>query len=434
MEINLSRTDYTLDNCSEGFQVWVAVFLMSGVTVDLICLTTTGCSIPLLRISKTAHTLPTALSRIQTMLRPVIFLIIAFLATAVNAQEVELPFVSSPVATFNEPWAMTFLPDGRMLVTEKRGRLYLVTQDGVKGRPVEDVPNVDYRGQGGLGDVILHPDFANTSLIYLSYAESGIGNVRGAAVARGRLIMGEKGNHLEDVQVIWRQNPKVTDDGHYGHRMAFDADGYLFISSGDRQKFEPAQQMTGNLGKIVRLNADGSVPEDNPFYDRGDVTAQIWSLGHRNPLGLAFDENGQLWNTEMGPRHGDEFNRVVKGSNYGYPIVSEGYHYSGKEIPDHDTRPEFESTEVAWVPTIAPAGFIFYSGSDFPQWQGSALIAGLASRDIIRVEIDGDTARESERFDLGARIREVEQGPGGALWVLEDADGGRLLKLTPPDN
>lgn len=368
------------------------------------------------------------------MLRAFIFLVIISLPAALTAQETGSPFKSAEVATFNEPWAMTFLPDGRMLVTEKRGRLYVVTQEGVKSRPVEDVPDVDYRGQGGLGDVILHPDFANNGLIYLSYAESGTGKVRGAAVARGHLVIGDRGSHLENVDVIWRQNPKVTDDGHYGHRMAFDADGYLFISSGDRQKFDPAQQMTGNLGKIVRLKDDGSVPEDNPFYDRGDVTAEIWSLGHRNPLGLAFDKNGRLWNTEMGPLHGDEFNLVVQSQNYGYPIVSEGDHYSGEEIPDHETRPEFAAPKVAWVPTIAPAGFIFYSGSQFPQWQGSALISGLASRAIIRVEIDGDSAREAERFDMGARIREVEQGPQGALWVLEDRDGGRLLKLTPPEN
>jgi glucose/arabinose dehydrogenase len=365
------------------------------------------------------------------MYRPLIVLIAISLSALLNAEEAELPFNVSPVTKFNEPWAMTFLPDGRLLVTEKRGRLYVVTQDGGKSRPVEDVPNVDYRGQGGLGDVILHPDFENNNLIYLSYAESGIGKVRGAAVARARLVMGDRGSRLEDVEVIWRQNPKVTDDGHYGHRMVFDAEGYLFISSGDRQKFDPAQQMNGNLGKIVRLNDDGSIPEDNPFYDRGDVTAEIWTLGHRNPLGVAFDEEGRLWNTEMGPLHGDEFNLVVKTRNYGYPIVSEGDHYSGDPIPDHDTRPEFEAPKVAWVPTIAPASFIFYSGDQFPQWQGSALIAGLASRAIIRVEIDGDTAREAERYDMGARIREVEQGPEGALWVLEDRDGGRLLKLTP---
>jgi len=367
------------------------------------------------------------------MLRPIVFLIVLSFSSAMSAREPGLPFEVESVATFNEPWAMTFLPDGRMLVTEKRGRLYLVTQQGEKSRPVEEVPDVDYRGQGGLGDVILHPDFADNGLIYISYAETGIGNVRGAAVARGKLVFSKSDNRLEDVEVIWRQNPKVTDDGHYGHRMAFDANGYLFISSGERQKFDPAQQMTGNLGKIVRINDDGSVPEDNPFFDRGDVTAQIWTLGHRNPLGLAFDDSGRLWNTEMGPLNGDELNLVVKGSNYGYPIVSEGNHYNGEVIPNHDTRPEFEAPKVAWVPTVAPAGMIFYSGELFPQWKGSALIAGLASRAIIRVEINGDNAVEAERFDMGARIREVEQGPDGAIWVHEDRDGGRLLKLTPPD-
>lgn len=370
------------------------------------------------------------------MLRYSFIMTMAFLSSALcsstlSAQDAELPFKKEEVAKFNEPWAMAFLPDGRMLVTEKRGKLYIVTHDGTKSRPVEEVPNVDYRGQGGLGDVVLHPDFANNKMIYLSYAESGVGNVRGAAVARGRLVEGERDTVLENVEVIWRQNPKVTDDGHYGHRMAFDADGYLFISSGDRQKFVPAQQMNGNLGKIVRLRDDGSIPEDNPFYEQGDVAAEIWSLGHRNPLGLAFDAEGRLWSTEMGPLHGDEFNLVVKGENYGYPIVSEGDHYSGEEIPDHDTHPEFAAPNTFWVPTIAPGSLMFYSGAIFPQMQGSALIAGLAAAAIIRVEIDGESAREAERYNMGARIREVEQGPDGALWVIEDGESARLLKLTP---
>ena len=365
------------------------------------------------------------------MRRVVAVMILATLAAAGDALAQSQPFDVTPIAQFNEPWAMTFLPDGRMLVTEKRGRLYVVDQSGEKSRYFEEVPNVDYRGQGGLGDVILHPDYENNGWVYLSYAEGGIGNTRGAAVARCRLVFRNNGGYLDDVEVIWRQNPKVTDDGHYGHRMAFDSDGYLFISSGERQKFDPSQHMTGNLGKIVRIRDDGSVPEDNPFADRGDVTAEIWSLGHRNPLGLAFDDSGRLWNTEMGPLHGDELNLVVKGRNYGYPIVSDGDHYNGDPIPDHDTRPEFEAPKISWVPTIAPAGMIFYSGNQFPDWRGSAFIAGLASRALIRIEFDGDTAREAERLDLGKRIREVEQGPDGNLWVLEDRDGGRLLKLTP---
>ena len=365
-------------------------------------------------------------------------LIIALLLSAVltsNCQAQKHPFIATPIAEFNEPWAMTFLPDGRILVTEKRGQLFVVTQNGTKSEEIEEVPDVAYRGQGGLGDVIIHPDFENNGLIYLSYAESGVGNTRGAAVARARLVMedDQEEGALEDLVVIWRQNPKVTDDGHYGHRMAFDADGYLFITSGERQKFDPAQQMTGNLGKVVRLHDDGSVPDDNPFADQGDVTAEIWSLGHRNPLGIAFAPNGQLWIHEMGPRHGDEFNLVKKGANYGYPIVSEGDHYSGAEIPDHDTRPEFEAPRIAWIPTAAPAGLIFYTGEMFPGWQGSALLGGLRSRSLIRVEIEGESASEAERFEMEKRIREVEQGPDGAVWILEDRDGGRLLKLTPPE-
>ena len=358
----------------------------------------------------------------------IVFLILLALPQLASAEQ---PFEISPVATFNEPWAMTFMPDGRLLVTEKRGRLLVVTQEGGVSRPVEDVPNVDYRGQGGLGDVVLHPDFENNKLVYLSYAESGIGSTRGAAVARGRLEFNERGNgYLRDVEVVWRQVPKVTDDGHYGHRILFDKEGYLFISSGDRQKFDPAQDMTGNLGKIVRLHDDGRVPEDNPFFNEGDITAQIWSLGHRNPLGMAFDGKGRLWNTEMGPLHGDELNLVKPGHNYGYPEVSNGDHYSGKAIPDHDTRPEFEAPKVWWDPTIAPAELIFYSGKMFPQWRGSALIAGLRPRAIIKVAVDGESAKESERYDMEKRIREIEQGPDGALWVLEDRDGGRLLKLS----
>jgi glucose/arabinose dehydrogenase len=346
------------------------------------------------------------------------------------------PFVATPVATLDEPWAMTFLPDGRMLISEKKGRLLVVTQDGAKSEPVSGVPEVDYGGQGGLGDVVLHPEFADNSTIYLSYAEAGERDVRGAAVMRATLILSNDGGELSNQEVIWRQDPKVTDRGHYGHRLAFSDDGYLFISSGDRQKFTPAQEMQQNLGKIVRLDDDGSVPSDNPFADQGGVAAQIWSLGHRNPLGIAFDAEGRLWNQEMGPRHGDELNLVIRGANYGYPIVSNGNHYDGRDIPDHNTRPEFEAPKAFWVPAISPAGLMFYSGELFPAWTGNAFLGGLSSRALIRVEIDGDTAAEAERFEMGERIREVEQGPDGAIWLLEDEDddggkGGRLLKLTP---
>lgn len=341
------------------------------------------------------------------------------------------PFVATPVATFDEPWAMTFLPDGRLLVTEKEGRLLVVTQGGEKSSPVTGVPEVDYGGQGGFGDVVLHPDFATNGIVYLSYVEAGEGDVRGAAVMRAKLTLTDDGGTLSEQQVIWRQDPKVTDRGHFGHRLAFSDDGYLFISSGERQKFTPAQDMQQNLGKIVRLNDDGTVPDDNPFAEQGGVTAQIWSLGHRNPLGLAFDPEGRLWELEMGPQGGDELNLIVRGENYGYPIVSNGDHYDGREIPDHDTRPEFEAPKVYWVPSISPAGLIFYTGDQFPEWQGDAFIGALGAEALVRIDVDGETASKGDRFDMGKRIREVEQGPNGAIWLLEDEAGGRLLKLTP---
>jgi len=341
------------------------------------------------------------------------------------------PFVATPVTEFNEPWAMTFLPDGRLLVSEKAGRLLVVTQSGEKSAPIAGLPDVDYGGQGGLGDIVLHPQFADNGIVYISYAEAGEGDIRGAAVARAKLSLHADGGRLSDLEVVWRQNPKVTGRGHYGHRIAFSAEGYLFISSGERQKFDPAQDMQGNLGKIIRLHEDGSVPVDNPFADRDGVTAQIWSLGHRNPLGLAFDLQGRLWNHEMGPKHGDELNLVVKGQNYGYPIVSNGDHYDGTEIPDHDTRPEFAPPKAYWVPAISPAGFMIYTGDLFADWRGSGFIGGLSSKAIVRIEFDGDEAVEAERFEMGARIREIEQGPGSAIWVLEDGSEGRLLKLTP---
>jgi len=341
------------------------------------------------------------------------------------------PFAVQEIASFDEPWAMAFMPDGRLLVTEKQGRLLVVTQDGEKSAPVAGVPDVDYGGQGGLGDVALHPDFAENGSVYLSYAEAGDNDTRGAAVVRATLTLTSEGGALSDLSVIWRQQPKVTGRGHYGHRLLFSQDGYLFISSGERQKFDPAQDMQSNLGKILRLRDDGSVPADNPFAARGGVTAQIWSLGHRNPLGIAFDASGQLWNVEMGPRGGDELNRVLRGKNYGYPVVSNGDHYNGKDIPDHDTRPEFEAPKVWWTPVISPGGFAVYSGDLFPQWRGNGFIAGLSAQALIRIEFDGENAREAERFEMGKRIRAVKEGPDNAIWLLEDRSGGRLLKLVP---
>jgi glucose/arabinose dehydrogenase len=373
------------------------------------------------------------------MPKPSIFLLSLLLAVCACA-ETELPFEVEPITSFDEPWALAFLPDGRMLVTEKSGNLFIVTQDGQKSRPVRSMPDVDYGGQGGLGDVALHPDFANNNLIYLSYAESGDGDTRGAAVARAVLDFDKRGGTLSDLEVIWRQYPKLVGRGHYGHRLLFDDDGYLWVSSGDRQKFTPAQDMQSNAGKILRLNADGSIPDDNPYVDyRSDepltddegVYGEIWSLGHRNPLGMAFDLDGQLWVIEMGPAGGDELNRIVRKGNYGYPVVSNGDHYDGREIPDHDTRPEFDEPALWWTPVISPGDLMVYRGDLFGDWRGNAFAAGLSSRAIVRIELDGSAAREVERYPMGARIRSVVEGPAGALWVLEDRRDARLLKLTP---
>ena len=346
------------------------------------------------------------------------------------------PFTATPFAEFDEPWAMTFLPDGRLLVTEKTGQLKLFDIASKKTGDISGVPTVDHGGQGGLGDVVLHPQFADNGLVYLSYAEAGDGDTRGGVVARGKLTLDANGGGaLSEVQVIWRQVPKVSGRGHYGHRIAFSPDGkYMFVSSGERQKFDPAQDMKSNLGKIVRLNDDGSVPADNPFAGQGEIASQVWTLGHRNVLGIAFDAQGRLWEHEMGPAGGDEVNLVVRGDNYGYPVVSNGDHYDGRPIPDHDTRSEFHAPATSWNPVISPAGLVIYSGDLFPDWKGDLLIGGLSSQALIDVQIDGDSAREAARYEMGARIREVEQGPDGAVWLLEDernGGGGRLLKLTP---
>lgn len=368
---------------------------------------------------------------------------ISVLAISCAQAQTTLPFDVAEVATFDEPWAMAFLPDGRMLVSEKKGTLQIVGQDGESSGSMRGVPDVDYRGHGGLGDVVLHPDFEENQLVYLSYVESAVGNTRGAVVARGVLTLTERGGTLSDVEIVWRQYPKMVGYGHYGHRIAFDEDNYLWISSGDRQKFTPSQDMQSNVGKILRLHDDGSIPADNPFVDYYSVDAfvddegvypEIWTLGHRNPLGMTFDLDGQLWVMEMGPAGGDELNRIVRGANYGYPLVSNGQHYDGRDIPDHDTNPDFEEPVLWWTPVISAAHLMVYSGDAFPEWHGDLLAAGLSSRAIIRIHINGDNATEVERFPMGAPIRSVVQGPEGALWVLEDESRegqGRLLKLTP---
>ena len=328
---------------------------------------------------------------------------------------------------------MTFVPGtAYVLVTEKKGKLKLWQNEG-DAVDVEGVPAVAYGGQGGLGDVILHPDFANNKLVYLSFAEAGEGGF-GAAVVRGKLDLTSTKPMLTDVQIIWRQEPKVSGRGHFGHRLAFGPDGMLYISSGERQKFDPAQDLNQNLGKIVRLTDGGMVPSDNPFFGQGSVKSQIWSYGHRNPLGIAFDAKGRLWNQEMGPAGGDELNLVKMATNYGYPTVSNGDHYDGRNIPDHAAGDGFEAPKVTWNPAISPGGLMIYSGDMFKAWKGSAFIGGLGAKALVRVKLDGENATKADQWDMGARIREVEQGPDGAIWLLEDeraGSQGRLLKLTP---
>lgn len=337
---------------------------------------------------------------------------------------------ATAVATFASPWAMVFLPDGRALVTEKGGTLRLVTQAGVKSAALGGVPTVATGGQGGLLDVALDPGFASNARVYLSFSESGAGG-SGLAVARGALVEDAGGPRLTGVSVIWRQTPKVSGSGHFGGRMAFAPDGTLYVTAGERQRGSPAQDMAQTLGKIVRINADGSIPADNPFIATAGARSEIWSLGHRNPYGLAFDSAGRLWAHEMGPEGGDEFNLIARGGNYGWPNVSNGQDYGGGDIPDHRPGDGYVAPLLSWTPVIAPGGMILYSGSLFAAWQGDAIIAGLVSQGLVRVRFSPAGAAELQRIPLGARIREVEQGPDGAIWVLEDSGSGRLLRLVP---
>ncbi len=350
--------------------------------------------------------------------------------TAPSSTQVQQAYKVNNIAEFNEPWAIAPLKDGRLLLTERKGRLYLFDPETKKKTEIKGTPKVAYGGQGGLGDVALHPDFANNPWIYLSYAEQGQGGY-GAVVIRGKLDLKQSTPQLTQIEKIWTQVPKFSSgQGHYGHRIVFGSDGKLWISSGERQQFDPAQDMKSNAGKIIRLNDDGSIPADNPFMNQGEIAQQVWSLGHRNPLGMAFDPKGQLWVIEMGPKGGDELNKIIKAKNYGYPLVSNGDHYNGKPIPDHSTRPEFEAPVLDWTPVISPSDLNFYTGKMFPQWQNKAIATGLSSKAIIIIDTMQQPAKEVQRLDMKARIRGAVQAQDGGIWVIEDGPQARLLKLT----
>ena len=355
-----------------------------------------------------------------------------------TADETVGPFAVENMGTFEEPWAADFVPGTQYLViTEKAGSLAAVNTRTGERMEITGAPTVDYGGQGGLGDIAFlqseADDEIGTRTIYLSWAEAGDGDTRGAVVGRGQLVcQGNADCAVEDLNVIWRQTPKVTGRGHYSHRIAFSPDEqYLFVASGDRQKQTPAQDTSNTLGTVVRLNLDGSAAAGNPLADRGSPSDQIWSWGHRNILGLQFDSAGRLWDLEHGPAGGDELNLVQRGNNYGWPVRSEGDNYNGTPIPDHSPDDGFTKPAIEWTPVIAPGDFLFYSGDMFADWRGDALIANLKEQNIVRVDMDGTTATEAARYEFGERLREIVQGPDGALYVLEDGKNGRLRKLTP---
>ena len=336
------------------------------------------------------------------------------------------PFTLTPVANFTTPWAMTILPGSGVpmtniaLITEKDGRLWLVDVASGRKQAVSGVPNVRVAGQGGLGDVVAHPDFAANRRVYLSYAEAGPGGTAGAALGYGMLELGQGAPRLVNFRIIWRQRPKVTGDGHFAHRIAFARDGSIFLTSGDRQKMQPAQDRTSDLGKIVHLTAEGQ-----------PIGGRFHTLGHRNMLGLAF-AGDRLWVIEMGPRGGDELNLVESGKNYGWPNASNGSHYDGRAIPDHRPGDGYEPPKLWWTPSISPAGLIIYSGDLFPEWKGDAIFGALSGQALVRADLDGGNARKADHWPMGARIREVEQGPRGEVYLLEDGEsGGRLLRLEP---
>lgn len=342
----------------------------------------------------------------------------------INAQEI--------ASGLNHPWAIVFLPDGRMLVTERVGRLRVITRDGEVSEPVRGVPAVDARGQGGLLDVVLSPNFATDRLIYLSYAEARDGG-NGTSVARG--LLSDDARSLTDVQVIFQQMPAWQSRGHFGSRIVFDREGRLYVTLGERQGADSrplAQDISNTIGKVVRINADGRVPADNPFVGTANADPHIWSYGHRNVQGADLNpETGEIWTIEHGPRGGDELNIPRAGRNYGWPVIGYGIDYNGRAMHQASAREGMEQPIYFWDPVIAPGDMDFYRGALFP-WRGDILIAGLNSEALVRLDIDGERVTGEERFALGVgRIRDLAESEDGALWIITDENNGRVMRLTP---
>ncbi|RXF72622.1 PQQ-dependent sugar dehydrogenase [Hansschlegelia zhihuaiae] len=355
-------------------------------------------------------------------------------ASEVVASEKQAFSVETVAEGLERPWGVAFLPDGRMLVTEKAGRMRIVLPDGKLSAPVTGLPKVDARGQGGLLDVAVAPDFAQTKLVYFTFAEAGEGGVNGTALGRGRLA----GNapRLDDVEVIWRQTPKYQSTKHFGSRIVFAGDGMMFVTTGERSDREfrvKSQALDETLGKVVRLTRDGSPAAGNPFDAKDGAKPEIWSYGHRNIQGAAVNPaDGKLWTVEHGPRGGDELNRPEAGQNYGWPVITYGKEYSGADIGPSQ-KEGMEQPVHYWVPSIGTSGLAFYTGDAYPAWKGSAFVGGLAIPTLARLELDGTKVTHEERLleDFGERIRDVRQGPDGMLYLLTDSEEGRLLRLKP---
>lgn len=351
--------------------------------------------------------------------------------SAAGESDATREFTVTEHGTFSEGWAMCFLPGTEhLLISERGGTLRL--HDIPSGEVIEvtGTPEVRDAGQGGLHDVIPGPAFEDDQVIYLSWVRPHDEGSHGV-VGRGMLEVDAAAGQarLQDLEVLWEQSP-AGGDGHFSLRLLIQSD-YLFVTSGDRQQFTPAQETTTNLGAVLRLTLDGEPAPENPWEADGGIAAQLWSMGHRNPLGIAEDAESRVWVSEMGPRGGDELNLLAPGENYGWPEASMGVHYDGDEIPDHSEGDGFVAPAAFWVPSISPGSLLIYRGDLFAGWQGSALLGGLSGQNLVRVQIDGTTATQADEWDMGQRIRALAEAPDGSLWLLEDGTGGRLLELRP---